>query len=178
MITKVGLQSLLIEKQKTTKVGHRLQSLLIDYKIPQKSDIDYKTLQKSDIDYKSLLIPLITVIYIYLLGPLLTKGHPKSACPIHLIQGRYFISTLQCPTYSCRNPAGIHSFQWNSSGIQSFQWNSCGIPVESCRNPVIPVEFHWIPQEFLRNSTGFHWNSTGIKQNKVEKPYLNASICI
>jgi hypothetical protein len=81
MITKVGLQSLLIEKQKTTKVGHRLQFVLIDY----------KTLQKSDIDYKSLLIPLITVIYIYLLGPLLTKGHPKSACPIHLIQGRYFI---------------------------------------------------------------------------------------
>ncbi|KIJ90531.1 hypothetical protein K443DRAFT_116463, partial [Laccaria amethystina LaAM-08-1] len=37
--------------------------------------------------------------------------------------------------------------------------HSSGIPVESCRNPVIPVEFHWIPQEFLRNSTGFHWNS-------------------
>ena len=29
--------------------------------------------------------------------------------------------------------------------------HSSGIPVESCRNPVIPVE-----------STGIHWNSTGI----------------
>ena len=28
--------------QKTTKVGHRLQSLLIDYKRLQKLDIDYK----------------------------------------------------------------------------------------------------------------------------------------
>ena len=28
--------------QKTTNVGHRLQSLLIDYKRLQKSDIDYK----------------------------------------------------------------------------------------------------------------------------------------
>ena len=30
------------ELQKTTKVGHKLQSLLIDYKTLQKSDIDYK----------------------------------------------------------------------------------------------------------------------------------------
>ena len=38
-----GLQSLLIEyKKKTTKVGLRLQSLLIDYKRLQKSDLDYK----------------------------------------------------------------------------------------------------------------------------------------
>jgi hypothetical protein len=53
--------------------------------------MDYKRLQKSDMDYKSLLIPLITVIDIYLLGPLLTKGHPKSACAIHPIQGRYLM---------------------------------------------------------------------------------------
>jgi hypothetical protein len=40
---------------------------------------------------KKLLIPLITVIDIYLLGPWLTKGHPKSACAIHPIQGRYLM---------------------------------------------------------------------------------------
>ena len=55
-------------------------------------------------------------------------------------------STLQCPTYSCRNPAGIRSFQWNPAGIQSFQWNSSGIPVES-----IGI-----------------LNKNGIKQTKVE----------
>ena len=33
--------------QKTTKVRHRLQSLLIGYKILQKSDIDYKGWRKT-----------------------------------------------------------------------------------------------------------------------------------
>ena len=57
------LQSLLIDYftnrlQKTTKVRHRLQSLLIGYKRLQKLDIDqsllidYKRLQMLDIDYK------------------------------------------------------------------------------------------------------------------------------
>ena len=44
----------------------------------------------------------------------------------------------------------------------------------------IPLEFHWIPQEFHRNDRiplEFHWNRTGIKQNKGKKSYLNASIC-
>jgi len=57
--------------------------LLIDYKVLL---IDYKRLQKSDIDYKNLLIPLTIVIDIYLLGPLLTKGYPKSACCIHSLK--------------------------------------------------------------------------------------------
>ena len=45
--TKVGhkLQSLLID-YKTTKVGHRLQSLLIDYRRLQMLDIVYKRLHK------------------------------------------------------------------------------------------------------------------------------------
>ena len=38
-----GLQSLLIDyKKKTTKVGLRLQNLLTDYKRLQKLDLDYK----------------------------------------------------------------------------------------------------------------------------------------
>ena len=56
-------------------------------------------------------------------------------------------STLQCPTYSCRNPAGIRSFQWNSGGIH--------------RNP---QEFHWNPAGIQ----SFQWNKNGIKQTKVE----------
>ena len=54
------------------------------------------------------------------------------------------LSTLQCPTYSCRNPAGIRSFQRNSGGIHR---NSSGILQESS-------------------------HSTGIKQTKVEILYL------
>ena len=45
--------------QKTTKVGLRLQSLMIDYKWLEKSDLDYKVywydyrwLEKLDLDYK------------------------------------------------------------------------------------------------------------------------------
>ena len=67
-------------------------------------------------------------------------------------------STLQCPTYSCRNPVipaefrwNPQEFRWNPAGIQSFQWNSSGI--------------HRNPQEF-------RWNSTGIKLTKVEILYL------
>ena len=43
-ITKIGhrLQTLLIGYKKTTKVGLGLQSLLTDYKRLQKSDLDYK----------------------------------------------------------------------------------------------------------------------------------------
>jgi len=39
---------------------------------------------------QNVLIPLTTVIDIYLLVPLI-KGHPKSAWPIHPIQGRYLM---------------------------------------------------------------------------------------
>ena len=67
--------------QKTTKVGHRLQSLLIDYK-------DYK---KVGHRLQSLLLPLLTVIDIYLSVLLLAKGHPKTTCPIHPIEGRYLM---------------------------------------------------------------------------------------
>ena len=97
--------------------------------------------------------------------------------PVCISKYRNPCSTLQCPTHSCRNPAGIQSFLWNScgipvesTGIHRNDWNSTGIPQESTG---IPQEFHrndWIPLEF-------HWNRTGIKQNSVEKPYLNASIC-
>ena len=36
--------------------------------------------------------------------------------------------------------------------------HSSGIPLESSRNPVIPVEFHWNPQEFTGIPQEFHWN--------------------
>ena len=39
---------------------------------------------------------------------------------------------------------------------------------ESCRNPVIPVEFQWNPQESTGSPLEFHWNKTEIKQTKVE----------
>ena len=67
--------------QKTTKVGLRLQSLLIDYK-------NYK---KVGHRLQSLLMLLLTVIDIYLSVPLLAKGHPKTTCPIHPIEGRYLM---------------------------------------------------------------------------------------
>ena len=70
--------------QKTTKVRHRLQKLDIDYKVLL---IDYKRLQKSDIDYKTLLIPLTTVIDIYLLGPRVIQSQPADPS----IQGRYLM---------------------------------------------------------------------------------------
>ena len=57
----------------TTKVRLRLQSLLIDY----------KRLQKLDLDYKAW-----TYTMKFRLG---LKGHPKSASPIHPIQGTYLI---------------------------------------------------------------------------------------
>ena len=67
--------------QKSTKVGHRLQSLLIDYK-------DYKKVRHR---LQSLLMPLFTVIDIYLSVLLLAKGHSKTTCPIHPIEGRYLM---------------------------------------------------------------------------------------
>ena len=54
------------------------------------------------------------------------------------------VSTLQCPTYSCRNPVIPAEFRWNP---QEFRWNPAGIQ-------------------------SFHWNSAGIKQIKVEILYL------
>jgi hypothetical protein len=67
--------------QKTTKVRHRLQSLLIDNK-------DYKKVRHR---LQSVLMLLLTVIDIYLSVPLLAKGHPKTTCPIHPIEGRYLM---------------------------------------------------------------------------------------
>ena len=67
--------------QQTTKVRHRLQSLLIDNK-------DYKKVRHR---LQSVLMLLLTVIDIYLSVPLLAKGHPKTTCPIHPIEGRYLM---------------------------------------------------------------------------------------
>ena len=58
-------------------------------------------------------------------------------------------STLQCPTYSCRNPVIPAEFRWNAAGIQSFQWNSSGI--------------HRNPQEFRWNSTGIRLESSRLR---------------
>ena len=41
-----------------------------------------------------------------------------------------WVSTLQCPTYSCRNPVIPVEFQWNP---QEFRWNSTGIRLKSSR---------------------------------------------
>ena len=66
-------------------------------------------------------------------------------------------STLQCPTYSCRNPVIPQEFQWN---------------------PLIPVEFQWNSQESTGIPLEFHWNKTGIKQTKVEILYLTLHILL
>ena len=58
-------------------------------------------------------------------------------------------STLQCPTYSCRNPVIPVEFRWNPAGIQSFQWNSSGI--------------HRNPQEFCWNSTRIRLKSSRLR---------------
>ena len=44
-----------------------------------------------------------------------------------LIYVEYFLSTLQCPTYSCKNQVIPVEFQWNP---QEFQQNSAGIRLE------------------------------------------------
>ena len=71
----------------TVKVELRLQSLLIDY----------KTLQKSDLD--CMAWTYITKLRLGL------KGHPKSAWPIHHIQGKYLIGKwLGYVEIYCRDP--------------------------------------------------------------------------
>ena len=65
-------------------------------------------------------------------------------------------STLQCPTYSCRNPAGIQSFQRNSGGIHR---NSGGMLQESTHSSGI----HRNPQEFRWNSTGIRLESSRLR---------------
>ena len=71
----------------TIKVRLRLQSLLIDY----------KRLQKLDLDYKAWTYTMKLRLGL--------KGHPKSAWPIHPIQGTYLIGKwLGYVQIYCRDP--------------------------------------------------------------------------
>ena len=97
----------------------------------------------------------------------------------------FFLCICVCSMCSSRWPHKLGSnlegaWHWTGSAIaipsptMSPNAKCCGRLRCNLQNPKHPLEFHWIPSEFLRYSIPQEWNNP-IPSNTLSKPQINRS---